>query len=111
MGGRGGSGRSGSSSGGGSGAASGDPVRAAYAQLADQQGQWISLADIREKLSSLSRGQQDVAIESLLGHEDVRIIPVANSKSLSDRERVGGLKIGDEVSHMISVNTPWWKRK
>src|SRR5262245_22676250 len=62
-------------------------IRAAYDDLASASGEWIGLADLRERLSRLDRTAVDDALRAMLRLEGVRIIPVANSKALLPRDR------------------------
>jgi hypothetical protein len=79
----------------------GHPVRKALTDIPDDQ--WTSIADVRDAMAAagLSRPEQDTALEDMLGQPDIRIIPTANLKSLTDREFNNGFKIGGEDSHMI----------
>jgi hypothetical protein len=78
-------------------------VRAAYRELAVAPGAWIGLADLRELLDEYDRETVDAALRALLRHDDVRIIPVANTKALTARDRAAALLIGDEENHALSI--------
>ena len=78
-------------------------ARAAYQQLADRPGNWVGLADLRERLGGLARSKVDETLRAMVRQPGVRIIPVANSKSLSSRDREAALRIGDEDNHTISI--------
>ena len=58
-------------------------VRAAYARLAKQPAAWVTLADLRDELVGLSRTEVDLALRGLARSPGVRLIPVANLKSLT----------------------------
>ncbi|GGM80393.1 hypothetical protein ACFFX1_34000 [Dactylosporangium sucinum] len=81
-------------------------VRAAYASLVARPGEWVGLADLRDKLPDLSRGEVDEALRGLLDEDGVRIIPVANTKALKERDRAAAISIGGEDSHQLSIGRP-----
>lgn len=86
-------------------AADADPqalVRQAYADLAREPGAWVGLADLRERLT-LDRAQQDETLKAMAKLADVRIIPVADTKNVTDRDRAGALRIGAEENHAIAI--------
>jgi hypothetical protein len=78
-------------------------IRAAYADLARTPGEWIGLADLRDRIADLDRRTVDDALRTLLRRPGVRIIPVANLKSLTDRDRAAALRIGEEDNHTLSI--------
>ncbi|MFI6230214.1 hypothetical protein ACIBCR_23240 [Micromonospora echinospora] len=78
-------------------------VRAAYRELAVTPGAWVGLADLRELLDEYDRETVDAALRALVRQDDVRIIPVANSKSLTARDRAAAVLIGNEANHALSI--------
>lgn len=80
-------------------------IRAAYADLAPAPGTWIGLADLRGRIADLDKRTVDDALRALLARPGVRIIPVANTKSLTDRDRAAALRIGEEDNHTISIES------
>lgn len=66
---------------------------------------WAGIADVRDALSTAgySHEEQDKILKGMLRQPDVRIIPVADLKTLSQRERDQALSIGGEGNHMIRV--------
>ncbi|GIF63049.1 hypothetical protein Ais01nite_10840 [Asanoa ishikariensis] len=81
-------------------------VRKAYALLAGQPGEWVGLADLRDQLPGLSRADVDGALLALLDQDGVRIIPVANTKALTARDRAAAIDIGGEANHVLSIGHP-----
>ncbi|WP_433050445.1 hypothetical protein [Dactylosporangium sp. CS-033363] len=81
-------------------------VRKAYAALAGRPGEWVGLADLRDKLPALARAEVDAALMSLLDQDGVRIIPIANTKALTARDRDAAIDIGGEASHALSIGRP-----
>ncbi|MEO3780670.1 hypothetical protein ABGB16_28430 [Micromonospora sp. B11E3] len=78
-------------------------VQAAYRELADVPGAWVGLADLRDRLGHVDRAAVDAALRAMVRQDGVRIIPVANSKSLSARDRAAAVRIGDEDNHALSI--------
>ncbi|XTZ16866.1 hypothetical protein ACQSSU_05640 [Micromonospora echinospora] len=78
-------------------------VRTAYRELAVTPGAWVGLADLRELLDEYDRETVDAALRALVRQDDVRIIPVANSKSLTARDRAAAVLIGNEANHALSI--------
>lgn len=78
-------------------------IRGAYAELAAAPGDWVGLAELRERLSDLDRATMDDALRAMVGRDGVRIIPVANTKSLAPRDRAAALRIGDEDNHVLAI--------
>jgi transglutaminase-like putative cysteine protease len=64
---------------------------------------WSSIADVRDALSHLAHGEQDALMIGLLRTGRVDIIPSANLKALSGRERDAALLLGGQMTHAIRV--------
>lgn len=80
-------------------------VRAAYADLAKSPGDWVGLADLRDRLGGLNRETVDEALRRMVREDDVRIVPLANTKALLPRDRAAALRIGTEYNHALSIAT------
>ncbi|WP_405099535.1 hypothetical protein [Micromonospora sp. NBC_01412] len=78
-------------------------IRAAYRELAKAPGTWVGLADLRDRLGDADRAVVDDALRAMLRRDGVRIIPVANSKSLTARDRAAAVRIGEEDNHTLSI--------
>jgi len=81
-------------------------IRSAYRDLARVSGDWVGLADVRERLADLDRATVDAALHSLRRQDGVRIIPVANTKALQPRDRDAALRIGDSDAHALAIGQP-----
>lgn len=89
-------------------APSADPesaIRAAYADLAKAPGDWVGLADLRDRLGDLDRGTLDETLRRMAREEGVRVIPLANTKALQPRDNQAALRIGGEDNHTIAMGT------
>ena len=78
-------------------------IRTGYAKLATEPAGWVSLADLRELLDDVARPALDAALRRVAVQPDVRLIPVANLKSLSTRERDAALRFGGEDNHALAI--------
>ena len=78
-------------------------VRSAYAALAEEPGDWVALADLRAGLGRLDRARTDAALRRLAAAPDAHLIPVANSKSLTQADRDAALALGGEDNHALSI--------
>lgn len=80
-------------------------VRAAYADLAKASGDWVGLADLRDRLGDVDRGTLDETLRRMAREDGVRIIPLANTKALKPRDHQAALRIGEEDNHTIAIGT------
>src|SRR6185436_11306734 len=91
-------------------------VRAAYRDLR-KPGEWVGLADLREhpELGDLTRDEQDEALAGVIRFGDaysstrgnvIRLIPVANRKALTDRDRAAAVQVGGDDQHAILFDDP-----
>ncbi|MFI5908754.1 hypothetical protein [Dactylosporangium sp. NPDC051541] len=80
-------------------------IRAAYTALADPPGDWVGLADVRDRLPGVEKAAVDNALRAMLSQPGVRVIPVANLKSLDARDRAAAVRIGGEDSHMMAIES------
>jgi hypothetical protein len=78
-------------------------VRAAYARLSPHTGAWVSLADVRDALPMLSRAEVDSGLRVLARTPGAQLIPVANLKALTQRDRDAAIKLGGEDNHVLSI--------
>jgi hypothetical protein len=80
-----------------------DRLREAYAATASAPRAWVSIADIRRKLSDVSRGSLDAALRRLEQATDVNIVPESNQKALSEEDRRAAVIIGDQPKHFLAI--------
>ncbi|RLK12007.1 hypothetical protein DER29_5279 [Micromonospora sp. M71_S20] len=80
-------------------------IRAAYHELAREPGAWVGLADLRERLGRQDRATVDATLRAMVHRDGVRIIPVANTKSLTARDRAAAVRIGDEENHTLAIGS------
>jgi hypothetical protein len=80
-----------------------DRIRTAYLKLATEPAGWVSLADLRELLDDIPRAELDTALKWMAVQPGVRLIPVANQKTLSTRDREAALRFGGEENHAFAI--------
>lgn len=78
-------------------------IRLSYDKLTPAPGEWVALADVRDSLADVDRATLDTKLRAMARLDDVRIIPVANTKALDDRDHAAALRIGDEPNHVVSI--------
>lgn len=67
--------------------------------------QWVRFPKIRDRLSRAGYGigEQDALINRMAVKRDVRVIPVANLKSLSRQDRQAAVHLGGEWNHAMFI--------
>lgn len=78
-------------------------VRAAYADAARAPGDWVPLAEIRDRIPGRNRGEVDSALESLAMQPGVQLIPWDNAKALKPRDHEAALHFGGEANHNLRI--------
>ncbi|HEY2060397.1 hypothetical protein [Amycolatopsis sp. NBC_01480] len=79
-----------------------DRVRRAYADLAAEPEDWVSLTDLRRQLDGLPRHEVDQVLKDLDGKGGT-LIPEANQKTLTAEDRAAAVRIGGEDNHLLSM--------
>jgi len=79
-------------------------IRQAYGELPKAPGGWVGMADLRERLIGLdhTRAEFDAAIRRLSRDSDWRVTPVANRRSLTERDRAAVVRIGEDETNMVA---------
>lgn len=78
-------------------------IRSVYTTLASKPGQWVDLADLRDKLTGHSRSEVDRGLAVMATQPGVELIPIENRKTLTDRQRRAAIRLGSEDDHAISI--------
>jgi hypothetical protein len=82
-------------------------IRKAYHDLTKVAGDWVSLADIRDRLGSREGGQVDVALLALARSDpSVKLIRWDDQKVLTDRERAAAVRYGAADAHALRIESP-----
>jgi hypothetical protein len=84
-----------------------DRIRDAVAELLKGIGdRYVMISDVRAALSDLGRDDVDAALRELFSAPEVSIVPEPNQKVLTQQERDGAVRIGDQDKHLISIRKP-----
>ena len=78
-------------------------VREAYRSLTREPNGWVSLADLRDKLSDVPRAAVDDALRRMARDPRVGMIPEADQSSLRSRDHEAAIRIGGEYKHLLSI--------
>jgi hypothetical protein len=78
-------------------------VRAAYSALATAPSDWVSLTDVRARLSDLPRDAVDGALIRLERDPSVYIAPDEDQKALTDADRAAAIRIGGKDKHLLAI--------
>lgn len=81
-------------------------VRAAYAELASGTGGWVSIADLRARFAGVPRDEMDRLLREMSRAQGVSVIPNSQQGDLTDTDRAGGLRIGNQQRHLIRIDQP-----
>ena len=82
-----------------------DQVRDAYGELQRYPGDWVPLADLRDKLGG-DRADVDEALKAMATQPGVHIIPWDNRKALRQRDHDASLRFGGDDNHAIRIEPP-----
>jgi hypothetical protein len=78
-------------------------IEAGYRSLAAGPGVFVSLRELRLRLSDLPRPDLDAALAALFTAQRINLIPQSNQRALADADRQAALRIGGEHKHLISI--------
>ena len=78
-------------------------IETGYRSLAATAGEFVSLRELRLRLTDRTRPDVDAALTAMFTAQRVNLIPQSNQQSLSDADREAALRIGGEYKHLISI--------
>jgi hypothetical protein len=79
-------------------------IRNAYARLADEPGNTVSLADLRAALPEhFDRAAVDAALYKLAAHSDVYLTPRTDQKLADEPTQQAALPLGGNYSHTVRI--------
>ncbi|MEU7591187.1 hypothetical protein AB0A95_33445 [Micromonospora sp. NPDC049230] len=78
-------------------------IRDAYAHLADRVDSYVSLVDVRARLSDLPRAEVDAALRELFAQDRVQLEPEPFAPRTGPAERAAAIEIGGEDRHHLRV--------
>ncbi|WP_305788666.1 hypothetical protein [Symbioplanes lichenis] len=80
-------------------------IRAAYATLADDPGDWVSLSRLRPLFPDVAKADLDQALKHLLDASDVRLDPEVHGHRIDAEERAASVRIGGEDRHKLAIGS------
>jgi hypothetical protein len=78
-------------------------IETGYRALAAKAGEFVSLRELRLRLTDRTRPEVDAALTAMFTAQRVNLIPQSNQQALSDADREAALRIGGEYKHLISI--------
>ncbi|MFF3670624.1 hypothetical protein [Microtetraspora malaysiensis] len=78
-------------------------IRAAYAELAQEPGAWVSLTKLRPLLADVPREEVDKALRRMDLMDDVEIVPESNRKTLTEQDRDAAVIIGNQDKYFLAI--------
>jgi hypothetical protein len=81
-------------------------IEAGYRSLAATPGEFVSLRELRLRLTELAdrpRPDVDAALTTMFTAQRINLVPQSNQRALSDADREAALRIGGEYKHLISI--------
>jgi hypothetical protein len=74
-----------------------------YRQLADKQGDWVRLAELRPLLNGATRTDVDAVLKDMSKAGQAHLAPDPDRKSLTAADREAAIRIGGEDNHLLVV--------
>jgi hypothetical protein len=74
-----------------------------YRQLADKQGDWVRLAELRPLLNGTTRTDVDTVLKNMSKAGHAHLAPDPDRKSLTPEDREAAIRIGGEDNHLLVV--------
>jgi len=78
-------------------------IAALYRQLAEKQGDWVRLADLRTRLNGGSRADVDRVLRTMSKAGQAHLAPDPDRKSLTAADHEAAIRIGGEDNHLLVV--------
>jgi hypothetical protein len=78
-------------------------IETGYRSLAATAGEFVSLRELRLRLTDRTRPDVDAALTTMFTAQRINLIPQSNQQALSDADREAALRIGGEYKHLISI--------
>ena len=78
-------------------------IETGYRSLAATAGEFVSLRELRLRLTDRARPDVDAALITMFTAQRINLIPQSNQQALSDADREAALRIGGEYKHLISI--------
>jgi hypothetical protein len=80
-----------------------EKIATLYRQLADKQGDWVRLAELRPLLNGSARTDVDTMLKNMSKAGQAHLAPDPDRKSLTPADREAAIRIGGEDNHLLVV--------
>ncbi|GLY93329.1 hypothetical protein [Actinoplanes sp. NBRC 103695] len=80
-----------------------DRIRATYATLAEERGEWVNLTALRSSLDDVPKVDLDEALVRMLDAPDVRLEPESHRRRIDAAEREAAIVVGGEARHKLAI--------
>jgi hypothetical protein len=74
-----------------------------YHQLAEKQGDWVRLAEVRPLLNGATRADVDKVLKDMSKAGQAHLAPDPDRKSLTAADREAAIRIGGEDNHLLVI--------
>ncbi|GIH06815.1 hypothetical protein Rhe02_48820 [Rhizocola hellebori] len=81
-------------------------IRQAYVELRTEPRGWVSLTDLRAKLSGIAKSEVDAVLYQMSRQKVVNIVPPSNRKLMTSADREATIRIGNEDRLHLSIDEP-----
>jgi hypothetical protein len=78
-------------------------IASLYRQLAEKQGDWVRLADLRDRLNGADRAEVDRVLKAMSKAGRAHLAPEPDRKSLTAADRDAAIRVGGEDNHLLVV--------
>jgi hypothetical protein len=78
-------------------------IAAIYQRLADKQGDWVRLAELRPLLNGTNRAEVDQVLKAMSKAGRAHLAPDPDRKSLTAEDREAAIRLGGEDNHLLVV--------
>jgi hypothetical protein len=69
-------------------------------------GEFVGLADLREKLSGITRAELDAELARMYRAQEINLIPRSSGIQTTDADRAAAIHMGGEDKHLVSIPQP-----
>ncbi|HEX6358217.1 hypothetical protein [Actinophytocola sp.] len=80
-----------------------EQITSAYRQLAEKQGDYVPLAQLRQRLNGADRSEVDRVLKEMSKTKRAELTPHPDRRALTDADRAAAIRIGGEDNHLLVV--------
>jgi hypothetical protein len=80
-----------------------EQIASAYRRLAEKQGDYVRLAELRPELNGVDRAEVDRVLKEMSRAKRAELTPHPDPKALTDTDRHAAIRIGGDDNHLLVV--------